>query len=176
MCVCLFDVDVRVQSGDVKLLCELYVECGKWQEAFKVADSSPELLKMVHAQHAAHLVHHDRFEDAMQVLHALVSSARVSNSVGTALLVAKPIAVITLPQPPHVLQALLESGQSEDTTRMLAQLLECAVLEQVRSPRRRCWHRRHASPSASPMPPTSTSFSSAARWRLVLRQNRQRSN
>ena len=77
MCVCLFDVDVRVQSGDVKLLCELYVECGKWQEAFKVADSSPELLKMVHAQHAAHLVHHDRFEDAMQVLHAFVISARV---------------------------------------------------------------------------------------------------
>ena len=77
MCVCVFDVDVRVQSGDVKLLCELYVECGKWQEAFKVADSSPELLKMVHAQHAAHLVHHDRFEDAMQVLHAFVISARV---------------------------------------------------------------------------------------------------
>jgi hypothetical protein len=55
------------QSGDVKLLCELYVECGKWQEAFKVADSNSELLKMVHAQHAAHLVQHDRFEDAMQV-------------------------------------------------------------------------------------------------------------
>jgi hypothetical protein len=55
------------QSGDVKLLCELYVECGKWQEAFKVADSNSDLLKMVHAQHAAHLVQHDRFEDAMQV-------------------------------------------------------------------------------------------------------------
>jgi hypothetical protein len=52
----------------VKLLCELYVECGKWQEAFKVADSNSDLLKMVHAQHAAHLVQHDRFEDAMQVV------------------------------------------------------------------------------------------------------------
>jgi hypothetical protein len=67
-------VHARAQSGDVRLLCELYVECGKWQEAFKVADSNPELLKMVHAQHAAHLVHHDRFEDAMQVLAAISAS------------------------------------------------------------------------------------------------------
>ena len=91
MCVCVFDVDVRVQSGDVKLLCELYVECGKWQEAFKVADSSPELLKMVHAQHAAHLVHHDRFEDAMQVLHlSSVHACQTAPSAPSALLFSSP--------------------------------------------------------------------------------------
>ena len=81
-----------MKSGDVKLLSELYVECGKWQEAFKVAESNPELLKMVHAQHAAHLVHHDRFEDAMQVLHGVGSSACAAACtacpLGTALLVA----------------------------------------------------------------------------------------
>lgn len=85
-------IEAVMKSGDAKLLCELYMECGKWQEAFKTAEAHSDLLKMVHAQHAAHLVQHDRFEDAMQ--------------------------------------ALLESGQSEGTSRMLVQLLECAVLEQ----------------------------------------------
>ena len=35
------------QSGDIRLLCELYMECGKWAEAFKTAEAQPELLKMV---------------------------------------------------------------------------------------------------------------------------------
>jgi hypothetical protein len=85
-------IDAVMKCGDVQLLCDLYVECGKWTEAFKVfplqlfnrvrlcklqrllrscciqiAESTPDLMKIVHAKHAAHLVQHDRFEDAMQV-------------------------------------------------------------------------------------------------------------
>jgi hypothetical protein len=52
------------------------MECGKWQEAFKTAEAHSDLLKMVHAQHAAHLVQHDRFEDAMQVLGSATSGIR----------------------------------------------------------------------------------------------------
>jgi hypothetical protein len=45
--------------------------------------------------------------------------------------------LITLPQ------ALLESGQTADTSRMLVQLLECAVLEQVSSRTRHPCNQRH---------------------------------
>jgi hypothetical protein len=119
-------------------------------------------------------------------LYSVVTIISVYLSIAVSFFVTRRCRrVITLPQ------ALLESGQTADTSRMLVQLLECAVLEQVSS--------RTLDPaigvtiitffavaitvilivtivlSALPTPPISNFFSFAALSRLDPPRNRRRS-